>query len=78
MTYICERNSWSSGTGGIYPAGLPVGVVEEVVPDPLSRTYTATIIPAADFDNLTRVMIITSYSITKADETQHTEEESLP
>ncbi|HHT53379.1 MAG TPA: rod shape-determining protein MreC [Clostridiales bacterium] len=85
MTYIENGEGLSpgdfvvtSGTGGIYPAGLPVGVVEEVVPDPLSRTYTATIIPAADFDNLTRVMIITSYSITKADETQHTEEESLP
>ena len=56
----------TSGTGTIYPAGLVVGVVKEMVPDPFGRTYTATITPAVDFDNLSRVMIITSYSLVRA------------
>ncbi|HOA84679.1 MAG TPA: rod shape-determining protein MreC [Bacillota bacterium] len=85
MTYIESSEGFSSGdlvvtsgTGGIYPPGLPVGVIEEVVPDPLSRTYTATILPATDFDSLTRVMIITSYSLSEATETEQTGEESQP
>ena len=83
MTYIENGEGLSpgdlavtSGTGGIYPPDLPVGIVEEVVPDPLSRTYTATIVPATDFENLTRVMIITSYTLSEA--TEKAGEESLP
>lgn len=58
----------TSGSGAIYPAGLVVGVVEEMVADPFGRTYTATIVPAVDFDRLSRVMIITSYRLAERTE----------
>ncbi len=70
MTYLADVEDIgagdliiTSGTGNIYPAGLAVGTVEELVPDSYSRTYTATVKPAVDFENLSRVMIITSYKL---------------
>ena len=53
----------TAGTGSIYPAGLTVGVVSELVPDKFSRTLTATVRPAADLEALRTVMIITEYTI---------------
>lgn len=53
----------TSGYGSVYPRGLVIGVVTEIVPDAYSRTLTATVRPAASPIDLDRVMIITSYEI---------------
>ena len=47
--------------GDIYPSGLTVGHVIEVMPDVYNRTLTATIKPAVDFDELEQVYIITGF-----------------
>ena len=54
----------TSGYGSVYPRGLVIGYVTEIVPDLYSRTLTATIQPASSLTNLERVMIITSYETT--------------
>ena len=53
----------SSGIGGVYPRGLTIGKITEIKMDEASRTLTATIEPAADLDSLSKLMIITEYSI---------------
>ena len=58
----------TAGTGTIYPAGITIGYVTALEPDEFSRTYKATITPAADLAGEGRVMIITSYDIIPADE----------
>lgn len=54
----------TSGYGSVYPRGLVIGYVIEIVPDTYSRTLTATIEPAVDLEDPERVMIITSYETT--------------
>lgn len=54
----------TSGIGSVYPAGIYIGTVSEIESDPYSRTQTATVKPAAEFDSLSHVMIILSYSRT--------------
>ncbi|MBP5173552.1 MAG: rod shape-determining protein MreC [Clostridia bacterium] len=53
----------TSGIGSIYPRGLFIGEVIEVTADEGTRTLAATIRPSADFDDISRVMIITSYDL---------------
>ena len=53
----------SSGSGSIYPYGLPVGTVKEVKIDDASRSVIATIETAVDFDTVKQVMIITEFSV---------------
>lgn len=53
----------SSGVGGVYPRGLTIGKVTEIRVDEASRTLTATVEPAADLDSVSKLMIITEYSI---------------
>lgn len=48
--------------GDIYPSGLTVGHVIELMPDVYNRTMTATVKPAVDFDQLGRVYVITGYA----------------
>lgn len=47
--------------GDIYPSGLTVGHVIELMPDTYSRTLTATLQPAVDFENLEQVFVITGF-----------------
>lgn len=47
--------------GDIYPSGLTVGHVIEILPDTYNRTLTATIRPAVDFDSLKQVYVITGF-----------------
>lgn len=54
---------YSSGLGSVYPRGLYIGEVAEVTGDAYNHTKVAVIKPAADLENLTKVMIITSYSV---------------
>lgn len=48
----------SSGMGGVFPAGLPIGTVEEVKPDQYGLTRTALIEPAADMYEISNVIVV--------------------
>ena len=51
----------SSGIGVVYPRGLLIGTVSEIVPDAASRTLSAYIEPAVDLKDVSRVMIIKDF-----------------
>ena len=46
----------TSGLGGIYPKDLIVGVVQEILDEPVSTT--AVVVPAADFKGITDVIVL--------------------
>ncbi|CDQ39435.1 rod shape-determining protein MreC [Virgibacillus salexigens] len=48
----------SSGMGGVFPAGLPIGEVKEVVPDQYGLTRTALVEPAADMYDINQVIVV--------------------
>ena len=50
----------TSGLGGVFPEGIPVGFVEEVTDDPHALFKTITIRPAARLDRLEEVFVIRS------------------
>jgi len=55
----------TSGGDGVFPRGLPVGVIESIVPDPEHQPYTAiTIKPAADLARLEEVLVVTGTQTT--------------
>ena len=54
---------YSSGYGNIYPEGLPVGKIVDSKKDKYSHVTTYLIEPCVDFDSLTRVMIVTSRTV---------------
>ena len=51
----------TTGLGGIFPAGLVVGTVEDVLPETSGKSMYAVITPAADVRTVTSVFIITDY-----------------
>ena len=48
----------SSGLGGVYPAGLTVGTVEEVIKEELEPFYQIRVTPAANFFSLEELFIL--------------------
>ncbi|WP_085991782.1 rod shape-determining protein MreC [Oceanobacillus senegalensis] len=48
----------SSGMGGVFPAGMPIGTVKEVVPDQYGLTRTALVEPSADMYEINHVMVL--------------------
>lgn len=55
----------TSGGDGVFPRGLPVGVIESIRPDPGHQPYTAIAIkPAADLARLEEVLVITGTQAT--------------
>ncbi|MBU8905039.1 rod shape-determining protein MreC [Desertibacillus haloalkaliphilus] len=48
----------TSGLGGIFPEGLPIGKVVDVEPDEYGLTANAHVEPEADFYNIDYVMVI--------------------
>lgn len=48
----------SSGMGGVFPSGLPIGTVEEVIPDQYGLTKTALIKPAANMYAIHHVIVV--------------------
>ncbi|SDW67838.1 rod shape-determining protein MreC [Marinococcus luteus] len=48
----------TSGMGGAFPSGIPIGEVESIEPDEYGLTYNALIEPAADFSDLTYVNVL--------------------
>lgn len=59
---------YSSGLGSVYPRGLYVGEVVEITGDPYDHTKIAVVKPAADLENITKVMILTRYTTTVEEE----------
>ncbi len=55
---------YSSGLGSVYPRGLYIGEVTEVTGDPFNHTKIAVVRPAADLHDITKVMILTNYTVT--------------
>lgn len=53
----------SSGLGSVYPRGLVIGEVTAVTGDAYDHTKIAVVRPAADLAGLTRVMILTDYTV---------------
>ncbi|MBP1968800.1 rod shape-determining protein MreC [Virgibacillus natechei] len=48
----------SSGMGGVFPAGLPIGTVKDVVPDQYGLTRTALVEPAANMYDINQVIVV--------------------
>lgn len=53
----------TSGRGGVYPAGLVAGYVEEIRSEASGAERYAVIMPQTDLDNLKQVFIIKSFDI---------------
>ncbi len=51
----------SVGANSVYPADLKIGTVTAVTVNEYSQTTTVTVKPAADLENLKRVMIVTGF-----------------
>ncbi len=54
----------TSGVGSVYPRGISIGEVTDLTFDENNRTIVATVKPYADFDRMTKVMIVTEYTLT--------------
>lgn len=65
----------SSGMGGVFPAGLLIGKVKEVVPDQYGLTSTALVKPAADMYSINHVIVVDRSLIEKEDLPDDAEEE---
>jgi rod shape-determining protein MreC len=50
----------TSGLGGVFPDGLPIGTVTKVERDEYGLTQTAYVKPLADFDDINHVIIAKS------------------
>lgn len=48
----------TSGLGGVFPRGVPLGTVESVSVDKTRSLQTASLRPAADFDHLEEAFVI--------------------
>jgi len=64
----------SSGLGGVFPAGLPIGKVKEVIPDQYGLTQTALIEPSADMYDIDHVIVV-DRTLEGADDMMDDEEE---
>lgn len=66
MTFIDKGSSLiigdlleTSGSGGVYPAGLSVGAIREINSDAMGNLNFATVEPLVDFNKLYEVLVIT-------------------
>lgn len=64
----------SSGMGGVFPTGLPIGTVKEVVPDQYGLTSTALVKPAADMYSVNHVIVVDRSLVEKEDLPEKEEE----
>ncbi|MGX6442921.1 rod shape-determining protein MreC [Neobacillus sp. K501] len=53
-----DQNVITSGMGGVFPQGLPIGKVIEVMPDQYGLNQTALVKPGADFYDLENIIVI--------------------
>lgn len=70
LTYLPENTQLlsgdqvlTSGMGGVYPSGLVVGTIDEVLTEPSGMGRYAVISPSAELDELRQVFIITQFDI---------------
>ena len=69
MNYISEFSDIKVGDsvitsgGGVYPYGFLIGTVAEKTFDAPTRTVSAVIQPAVDFETLSRVLIVTNVDV---------------
>jgi len=63
----------SSGMGGVFPAGLLIGKVKEVVPDQYGLTRTALVEPAANMYEINHVIIV-DRQLAKGEESSEAQE----
>ena len=52
----------TSGLGGYYPAGLPIGIVEDLRTDDSGMSRYAVLRPSTDLNSLTQVFVITDFA----------------
>ncbi len=48
----------TSGLGGVFPGGIPVGVVSQVVPDETALEKQILVRPTVDFSRLSDVLVV--------------------
>lgn len=70
LTYLPESTQLisgdevlTSGMGGVYPSGLKVGTIDEILTDPSGMGRYAIITPSANLDDLRQVFIIKQFDI---------------
>lgn len=70
LTYLPENTQLisgdevlTSGMGGVYPSGLKVGTIDEILTDASGMGRYAILSPAADLDGLRQVFIIKQFDI---------------
>jgi len=63
----------SSGMGGVFPAGLLIGKVKEVVPDQYGLTRTALVEPAANLYEINHVIVV-DRQLAKGEESSEAQE----
>ena len=61
----------TSGTGGIFPANLVIGTIEEILEESHGMSYYAVVKPTVDIDAVKSVFVVTSF---KWQSTENTEE----
>lgn len=64
----------SSGMGGVFPAGLPIGTVKEVISDQYGLTRTALVKPAANMYEINQVIVVDRSKKVKESESESEEE----
>jgi rod shape-determining protein MreC len=52
----------SGYTGGLFPPGIPVGMVSQVEHDPSTGAISVSVAPYVDFSKLDTVLVVTSFS----------------
>ena len=55
--------------GGVYPKGLPIGVVSNIAESSSSLYYDIAVTPVANVENQEEVIVVTQYSSTVAQQT---------
>lgn len=70
LTYLPENTQLlsgdqvlTSGMGGVYPSGLVVGSIDEILTDASGMDRYAVLSPAAQLDELRQVFVITEFDI---------------
>ena len=57
--------AYTSGLGGIYPSGILIGTVENIMTDEYGLTKIVEVLPAADFSDINYVAILKRKEISK-------------
>lgn len=60
--FISGDEVLTSGANGAYPSGLVVGYIESVETEPSGLERYAVVTPAADFDNLSTLFVVTDFN----------------